>query len=101
MLGDLIFPKNPGNRDYSTYVQRVEQGLAETEIIKTEKPTPVLTWDIIRKHRDERLQETDWVVFPDVNPANKQAWVAYRQALRDIPQDFSDPNEVVWPVKPA
>ena len=28
------------------------------------------------------------------------AWAAYRQQLRDIPQDYNDPDLVVWPEKP-
>jgi hypothetical protein len=31
---------------------------------------------------------------------NKSAWAEYRQSLRDIPQNFVDTNEVVWPKAP-
>jgi len=27
-------------------------------------------------------------------------WKVYRQALRDIPQTYSDPATVVWPAHP-
>jgi Phage tail assembly chaperone protein len=30
----------------------------------------------------------------------KLAWSAYRQALRDIPQDFDNPEDVVFPEVP-
>jgi hypothetical protein len=29
-----------------------------------------------------------------------QSWLDYRQALRDLPQTFSNPDEIVWPTKP-
>lgn len=28
-------------------------------------------------------------------------WAAYRQALRDLPQTYADPESVVWPVAPS
>ena len=58
-------------------------------------------WEQIRAKRDELLKESDWSAFPDANPKpSKEAWLDYRQALRDIPQTFSTPEEVVWPEKP-
>ena len=32
---------------------------------------------------------------------NNAAFVAYRQGLRDIPDQGSDPDGVIWPEKPA
>lgn len=59
------------------------------------------TWDIIRTQRDQFLKDSDWSVMPDSNPKpSKEAWLTYRQALRDVPQNFSTPEEVVWPEKP-
>ena len=31
---------------------------------------------------------------------SKEAWLTYRQALRDLPQNFETPEEVVWPELP-
>lgn len=59
-----------------------------------------VTWDVIRGHRDFLLMESDWTVLPDTNVANKQAWLDYRQALRNVPQNFPNPLSVVWPQKP-
>ena len=38
---------------------------------------------IIRNKRNELLKESDWTQLADVN-INKEEWVTYRQALRDI-----------------
>jgi len=59
-----------------------------------------LTWDQIRSQRNFLLSQTDWIFSPDVTLKNKEAWLTYRQALRDVPQTFSTPEEVVWPNKP-
>jgi hypothetical protein len=38
-----------------------------------------------RKHRDYLLKECDWVTCSDLNLPNKDEWITYRQALRDLP----------------
>jgi hypothetical protein len=61
---------------------------------------PIPAWDLIRTQRDNLLRETDWVGLKDVILANEEAWLTYRQALRDITKTFKTPEEVVWPKKP-
>jgi hypothetical protein len=59
------------------------------------------TWEQIRAKRDFLLKDSDWSVAGDATPKpSKEAWLTYRQALRDIPQNFEDPSEVIWPNKP-
>lgn len=60
------------------------------------------TWYVIRRERDRLLSESDWTQLADVPLTNgqKELWGIYRQALRDIPQNFSDPSNVVWPTEP-
>jgi hypothetical protein len=56
----------------------------------------------VRAERDARLMLTDWIYLPDVTPpSDMAAWEAYRQALRDVPQQDGFPDEVVWPEAPA
>lgn len=61
-------------------------------------------WNMVRSKRNQLLSESDAYVLPDRWAAmteEKQAeWSKYREDLRNIPQDFSDPKEVIWPVKP-
>jgi len=56
--------------------------------------------ELIRGKRDSLLKETDWMVLPDSSQPS-QAWLDYRQALRDIPQQEGFPSNVVWPIKPT
>jgi len=34
-------------------------------------------------------------------PGDKKAWAEYRQALRDITSNFSNPNTIIWPKTPT
>jgi hypothetical protein len=66
----------------------------------TSEPELSLTWDQIRSQRNYLLSQTDWIFAPDVTLKNKEAWLTYRQSLRDIPSTFKSPEEVIWPEKP-
>ena len=59
-------------------------------------------WEKIRKERNQLLGESDYIILADapVDETQKQEWETYRQALRDIPQDYDSPDEVVYPDKP-
>lgn len=60
-------------------------------------------WVIVRAERDRLISQCDWTQMPDapLDEAKKAEFTAYRQALRDIPQTYSDPDAVVWPEKPT
>jgi hypothetical protein len=59
-------------------------------------------WREVRRMRGEKLKAADWTQFSDVplSGQQRQAWTAYRQALRDI-TDQPDPFNIVWPVAPG
>ena len=52
----------------------------------------------IRQHRNHFLSETDWMANSDVTMSDD--WKTYRQALRDIPSNYTVYDDVVWPTKP-
>lgn len=54
----------------------------------------------IRLQRNNLLAESDWTQVADA-PVDKAAWAAYRQSLRDIPQQTGFPTEVTWPTAPG
>lgn len=60
---------------------------------------PAPAWADIRSERDSLLAATDWWAVSD--RAMSASETAYRQALRDVPQNFASPADVVWPTKPA
>ncbi len=58
------------------------------------------TWDQLRVHRDRALSDSDWRAVKDRTMS--QAWKDYRQALRDLPQDYQTADDAVdhWPEVP-
>mgnify|MGYP001810394539 CR=1 FL=1 len=56
----------------------------------------------LRADRNARLTACDWTQMPDAPLTSEQraAWVVYRQALRDVPEQAGFPLEVSWPVEP-
>jgi len=61
-------------------------------------------WAALRAERNRRLAETDWIMLPDAPcPAGttREHWAAYRQALRDVPQQPGAPYDVTWPEPPG
>jgi len=59
------------------------------------------SWKNFRTIRNRLLAETDWTQSRDVTLPNDAEWAAYRQALRDLPENTTDPANPVWPTKPA
>jgi hypothetical protein len=57
-------------------------------------------WERLRARRDQLLASSDFRMIPDA-PWDRAPWEAYRQALRDLPAETSDPREAVWPEPPT
>ena len=63
--------------------------------------------DILRRDRNQRLLQSDWTQLPrgPLTDEQKDAWEAYRQALRDLPSTLTEdailhPDTITWPAKP-
>jgi len=58
--------------------------------------------NLLRKERNAKLAETDWVVtmHKELGTNIPAAWKTYRQALRDITDTYTSLDDVVWPEKP-
>jgi hypothetical protein len=56
----------------------------------------------LRKERNAKLAETDWVVTMHKEKGTNipTALKTYRQALRDITDTYTSLDDVVWPEKP-
>jgi hypothetical protein len=57
----------------------------------------------MRVMRGEYLAECDWVVTKAIEQGGPipPEWAAYRQALRDVPEQQDFPWRVDWPPRPA
>ena len=66
---------------------------AKIEELKAAEPMRLL-----REERNRLIAETDWMANSDVTMSDE--WRAYRQALRDLPANTTDPANPTWPTKP-
>ena len=64
-------------------------------------PVHVPTEAEARAERNARLAATDWTQLPDAPVADHEAWAAYRQALRDVPEQPGFPAQIEWPTAPG
>jgi hypothetical protein len=55
-------------------------------------------WIAVRRDRNRKLAETDYLALSD-NTISGDMQI-YRQKLRDVPKDNSDPDDITWPAKP-
>jgi len=91
-----------------------ENDVLESIILSEKQPEPVEEFSTLkyrfieqlRNKRNELLANCDWTQLQDVqnffDETTKNKWIVYRQALRDIVEDYSE-NEIVnieqvnWP----
>ncbi len=59
-----------------------------------------VSWIEVRKERNEALEISDWRAVSDRTMS--QAWIDYRQALRDLPQTYESANDAAdnFPIPP-
>ena len=53
----------------------------------------------MRIHRDALLTASDWAMAPDA-PTDKTLWAEYRQALRDLPSNWTPAPTINFPERP-
>ena len=80
------------------YALFVEPFLVNLNIAKQEQ-----TEEAIRVKRNTLIAETDFLMMPDypISDEDLEAVKAYRQALRDVPQQSGFPQEIDWPALPT
>jgi len=60
-------------------------------------------WTALRLKRNQLLEASDYTQLQDahLSAEKKSAWADYRQALRDLPDEVTDPTNVDWPLDPT
>lgn len=60
-------------------------------------------WAYLRQSRGWLLAKSDRHMFWDspLSDAKKQEWATYRQHLRDLPDNTTDPINPIWPSIPT
>jgi hypothetical protein len=68
-----------------------------------EAPQPLTTETEALATIQEWLKSTAWAVAEDdrtLTKGQRADWMAFRQALRDIPLQVGFPTNIVWPIQP-
>ncbi len=100
----------PDGCDYIECYESVEGMAVDTEtktLVEADIDLPFVLTDagIRKKRRNELLSQSDWTQFADspLSDTKKAEWATYRQALRDLPQQYPDAitnDDIIWPTKP-
>ena len=69
-----------------------------TEVLESRETAAA--WKKLRARRNRQLYNSDWTQASD-SPVDSAAWAVYRQQLRDLPANTTDPRDVTWPVPPS
>jgi hypothetical protein len=91
--------------DYIQIYESIKRDKPDVNIFKQELENQFFEhqMSIIRENRNNLLNSTDKYIvadFPHPTEEAKQAWLDYRQALRDLPANTEDPENPIWPVPP-
>ena len=96
-IGDIagVFDVNGNKID-------IDESLVQNKIAELQSAEPIR---LLKEKRNQLLAESDWRFLSDQTPS--QAWIDYRQALRDLPANSTpelDENgqltNITWPEKP-
>jgi len=85
---------DPANGMYQEYLEWVAEGNTAQPADQPE------AWEAIRQKRDKLIRDSDWTMIPGASVDQAQ-WSAYRQILRDLPQTYTNAEDVVWPTAPS
>jgi hypothetical protein len=88
---------------FTEYTETDEDGVETTVTVQDQKDAKVAADNAAleateRATRDDLLKATDHYGLSDVSMTD--AMTAYRQALRDVPQQAGFPQTITWPTKP-
>ena len=88
---------------FTEYTETDEDGVETTVTVQDQKDAKVAADNAAleateRATRDDLLKATDHYGLSDVTMTDAMA--AYRQALRDVPQQAGFPQTITWPTKP-
>jgi hypothetical protein len=82
--------------DYNNETQRI---VTEKEAAATAREAARDYWDELRTQRNQLLTDTDYLALTDCTLSADMR--TYRQALRDLPANTTDPASPTWPTKPS
>ena len=104
-ISDALFSLRPGAEfvirgDVIEFYQHDDaqptEAEIQAEIARLEAAQPMVE---LRQQRNRLIAETDYLALSDATMTDDMK--TYRQALRDLPANTTDPANPVWPTKPG
>lgn len=93
----VIISRNPDTNE-------IEFQLDEEALNKHNLNVMESKWILFRNERNRYIKESNWIVSVSNSPLSQEKieeWKVYRQALRDLPANTTDPENPVWPEAPT
>jgi hypothetical protein len=80
----------------------IDQGWVQVEGEAVSEASPETKAETEWSNAKEHLRQSDWSMLPDVpmTVSDKEAWLQYRDSLRNIREQSHFPEAIVWPNKP-
>lgn len=89
----------------------LEDRYTADELVAYEANKLELKWNALRSDREAKLVDSEFIVqrhrdqkdagLPtSISDAEFQLWLKYRQALRDLPNNTTDIDNIIWPARP-
>lgn len=100
---NIFFDKTKYNEYVKPYVdQWTAEKRRQKAKIEAELNSPENIEAAAREKRNYLLEKTDYLLMPDypLSEEERAAWTAYRQALRELPDQKGWPTNISWPAKP-
>lgn len=106
-LNEIINELGLYSRAIETYNNEKQRLIDEQKAQEEAREAARDYWKELRYIRNQKLTECDWTQFSDVSLSEEQknSWKVYRQALRDLPNNITDPKPLVndmnnsqWPI---
>ena len=107
LIADGIQPEHLESRDDLIWVTVPSELEPQVSSVVAAHDGPAglaaIAWEAVRVDRNGRLSGSDWTALADspLSEVEEAAWFAYRQSLRDVPQDHDDPTDITWPEPPS
>lgn len=110
---DDMFDESKYDEYVAPYVEQWEREIARLKAVEEERIAEEAEAatnnaknnieSIARHKRNRKLLESDRLMLPDypINEETRQAVIAYRQALRDLPEQEGWPENFKWPICPV
>ena len=94
-VNEILSPRHDGDIGWTLTL--------DNEWIDPAPPTPYPQDLKVRGQRDRLLDLSDRYMISDfpITEEQRTQWQAYRQALRDIPEQPGFPDSVIWPTEPG